>query len=336
MEIKKSVNLSEYSTFKIGGTARFFCDVSSEAELKESLNFSEKENLKYFILGNGSNLLISDSGFDGLVIKINIKGIKVESENSDEATVSAGAGEDWDDFVKFVIDKNLFGAENLSGIPGTVGASAVQNIGAYGVEARDIIAYVKGIDTKTGKNFLLENKDCCFGYRDSIFKKNKSLIITEVYFSLKKKFIPKIEYPDLKKSLKDEKMLTAKTISETIIKIRAEKLPDLQKYGTAGSYFKNPIITEQKYSEIAKKYPDLPKFPAEIGFVKIPLGFVLDKICGLKGFRQGNTGFYEKQALVLVNFGGAKSTDIISLENLAKKLVKEKLGIDIEAEVEKI
>jgi UDP-N-acetylmuramate dehydrogenase len=188
MEIKKSVNLSEYSTFKIGGTARFFCDVSSEAELKESLNFSEKENLKYFILGNGSNLLISDSGFDGLVIKINIKGIKVESENSDEATVSAGAGEDWDDFVKFVIDKNLFGAENLSGIPGTVGASAVQNIGAYGVEIQDVFHQLEAFDFETGEVVVMDKAACSFAYRDSVFKQHlrDRMVILNVTFALPK------------------------------------------------------------------------------------------------------------------------------------------------------
>ncbi|MFA6226885.1 MAG: UDP-N-acetylmuramate dehydrogenase [Candidatus Paceibacterota bacterium] len=336
MEIKKFVNLSKYSTFKIGGDARFFCEVSNEAELKEALAFAEKENLRFFILGNGSNLLISDLGFDGFIIKNNIKSLNIESENSDEVVISAGAGEDWADFVKYSINENLSGVENLSGIPSSVGASAVQNIGAYGVEAKDIIACVEGLDANNGESFLLKNRECNFNYRDSIFKKNKNLIITKVYFNLGRKFMPKIEYPDLKKVFEGEKKLTPKMIGEAIIKIRKEKLPDLEKYGTAGSYFKNPVITEEKYLEIAKKYPELPKFPSGEGFAKIPLGYVLDKICGLKGFRQGNAGFYEKQALILVNFDGAKSIDIIALENLAKKMVKAKLGIDIEAEVEKI
>ena len=336
MEIKKSVNLSKYTTFKIGGDARFFCEVSNQDELKESLDFVEKENVPFFVLGNGSNILISDSGFDGLVIKINIKGLKIESENFDEVIVSSGAGEDWQDFVKFLVSKDLSGSENLSGIPGTIGASVVQNIGAYGVEIRGIVASVEGIDITSGDSFLLKNENCVFGYRDSFFKRNKNLIITKVYFSLKKKFIARIEYPDLKKAFKDVKDLSPKIVSETIIKIRNEKLPDYKKYGTAGSYFKNPIISEEKYLDISKRYPGIPRFQSQDGFVKIPLGFVLDKICGLKGLRQGNVGFYEKQALVLVNFGVATRAEVISLENLAKKMVKEKLGIDIEAEVEKV
>lgn len=319
-----------------GGNARFFCEISNNDELKEALDFAEKENLLFFVIGNGSNLLISDSGFDGLIIKINTKGIKIESENSEEVIVSAGAGESWDDFVKFSLGKNLSGTENLSGIPSSVGAVPVQNIGAYGVEAKDIIVSVEGVDSVSLESFLIKNQDCNFGYRDSIFKKNKNLVITKVYFGLKKVFVPKIEYPDLKKTFQDAGNLSSLIVSEAIIKIRNNKLPDTHKVGTAGSYFKNPVIMLEKYLEIIKKYPELPKFTAQDGFVKIPLGFVLDKICELRGFRKGDVGLYEKQALVVVNFGKATSFEINSFADFIEKKVFEKIGIKIESEVERV
>lgn len=363
MEIKKNIRLSEYSTFKTGGNARFFCEASSESDLHEVIQFAEENNLKFFILGGGSNILFDDSGFSGIIIKNSITGKRKESEDSSGAIYSFGTGEILDEIVGFLVEEKAYGTENLSGIPGTIGGAVVQNAGAYGVEMKDILASVEGINSDNGERFLLKKEECGFGYRESIFKKNRSslssynltslgchkkpesftpilvrqnrnLIITKVYLKLNKIFSPNTKYPDLLKISSGK--ITAEKLRENILKIRAEKLPDWHKIGTAGSYFKNPIITEEKYSEISKKYPDIPKFPAQDGFVKISLGYVLDKICGLKGFRQGPAGFYDKQALVLVNWGGAKSTDIIVLENLARKLVKEKLDIDIETEVEKI
>ncbi len=336
MQIQKDVNLSKYCTFKTGGNAKFFCEVSSVEDLKYALEFSKKENLSFFVIGAGSNLLISDDGFTGLVIKINILGTNIESEDEGFAIISANAGESWDDFVAYSVSHNLYGLENLSGIPGLVGASAVQNIGAYGLEAEDGIFSVEGLNSLTNEKFIFSKEDCGFNYRDSVFKKNKNLIITKINFKLSKTFVPNIEYAGLKDAFSNGVMITAQKVRDEVLRIRAEKLPDLKKLGTAGSFFKNSVITEKKYKELQSEYPSLPEYILRDGMVKIPLGFVLDKICGLKGFRKDNAGFYENQALVLMNYGNAKSSEINYLADLAEDKVFEKIGIKIEREVENV
>jgi len=353
MNIKGNVKISELTTFRTGGNARFFCEVRNEEDIKKAFDFIEEKKLPFFIIGNGSNLLFSDKDFDGLLIKISIKGIKIDSENQDSKIVSAGAGENFDDLIEFSINNNLSGIENIWNIPGTVGASVVQNIGAYGIEVKDYLISVEGIDVKTLDRFSFKDSDyptrglpistlasahekfrSNFGYRESIFKKNKNLLITKVYFKLNKKFIPNLKYLGLKDRLSFEKEITVEKVKLAVENVRKEKLPDWKVLGTAGSFFKNPIVSEDKYQEIKKKYPDLPIFPLENGLIKISLGYVLDKICNLKGFRIGDAGFYEKQALVIVNYGSAKTEDIVSLINLAEEKVFEKIGIKIEREVE--
>lgn len=334
LKIEENILLNNYTTFKVGGPAKYFVFVKNEIELREALEFAKNKRLPFFVLGNGSNLLVFDLGFSGLIIKIEIKGRKIKSENSDSAIVSFGAGETFDDLINFAIKNGLSGIENLWNIPGTVGASAVQNIGAYGVEAKDFIESVEGIDSKTNKKFLLLKRDCDFKYRSSIFKRNKNLVITKVNFRLNKKFVPNLTYGSLKESLKDKIKVDVLKVKKTVEKIRKEKLPDWHKIGTAGSFFKNPTISEEKYKKLFKKYPELPKFVMGSGFVKIPLGYVIDKICGLKGFKKGNVGLYEKQALVIVNLGKATAKEIDSFAKFVEKKVFEKIGIRIEREVE--
>ena len=334
MNIIENVKIRELITFRTGGNARFFCEVLDEEDIKKVFNFIEEKKFKFFIIGNGSNLLFSSKDFDGLLIKISIKGIKIDSDNNDSLIISAGAGENFDDLINFAISNNLSGIENLWNIPGTVGAAAVQNIGAYGIEVNDYIISVEGIDINTFEKFLFKNEDCNFGYRESIFKKNKNLLITKVYFKLNKKFLPNLKYSGLKEKFLNEKEITLEKVRLAVEKIRKEKLPDWKVLGTAGSFFKNPIVSIDKYEEIKKNYPDLPTFPVENDFVKISLGFVFDKICNLKGFRIGDVGFYEKQALVIINYKNAKSEEVISLVKLAEEKVFEKIGIKIEREVE--
>ena len=250
--IKNNIKLSDFNTFRTGGDARFFCKVRNENELIEAIKFAKKNKIKFFVIGNGSNLLLSDNKFGGLVIKISIKGKKIESKSKKYSIISVNAGESIDNLIKFLVKNNLSGIENLWNIPGTVGAGAVQNIGAYGVELKDYIDSVEVIDAKNFKSFVLKNKDCKFGYRDSVFKKNKKLIIITVYLKVNNSFKPNIQYSALKEYFSRAKILNAKDIIKAVQKIRKNKLPNWKILGTAGSFFKNPIITEVKYQKLLK------------------------------------------------------------------------------------
>ena len=281
--------------------------------------------------------MINDEGYKGLVIKIDIKGV---------TGLKVGAGENWDDFVSQCVKNGLYGIENLSGIPGTVGASLVQNIGAYGVEVKDVIESVEVFDTETLTTKILSNKDCNFGYRDSIFKKpkGKKYIITYVTFKLKKEGKLNIEYKDVKNYFIEKGIIpTLQEVRKTILEIRKGKFPDLSKYGTAGSFFKNPIIKKEQYEKLLKEYPSIPHYEiytASGGIdelnMKIPLAWILDNVCNIKGIRKGNVGVYEKQPLVLVNWGGATAQEVKKYAEEITILVKQKTGIDIEPEVQYI
>ncbi len=301
IKVLENVSLKEYTTFQTGGTARFFCVVNTTEELKEALSTHKK----FFILGGGSNILIGD--YDGLVIKMNID----------------NAGRNWDDFVAENITQGKYGLENLSYIPGTVGAAPVQNIGAYGVEVKDRIEKVFTINSKTLEEKIFSKEECQFSYRNSIFKKEKDWIITKVEFNFTDRI--NTSYKGL------ENLKTPQEIREAVIKIRKEKLPDWHMLGTAGSFFKNPIVPIGSVN-----YPDLPKYPYSDTHEKISLAWIIDKICGLKGYRKGNVGLYQNQALVIVNYGGATKQEIDDFANEIAKKVKEMTGLDIEREVETI
>ncbi len=299
--MKENFSLKNLNTFGIEATARFFCEVHTVDELKEALKTKEK----IFILGGGSNILLNH--FDGLVIKMNID----------------NAGRNWDDFVMENMEKGNYGLENLSYIPGTVGAAPVQNIGAYGVEASDRIERVHAIHAKTLEERTFLNEECKFAYRTSIFKKEKDWIITHVDFNFTDKI--NTSYKGL------ENLKTPQEIREAVIKIRKEKLPDWHTLGTAGSFFKNPIVPIGTVN-----YPDLPKYPFSDTHEKISLAWIIDKVCGLKGYRKGNVGLYQNQALVIVNHGGATFGEIDDFANEIARMVKEKTGLDIEREVETV
>ena len=335
MKIQENVSLAPFTTFRIGGAARFFVHASSVADVEEALAFAEEKNLSIFILGGGSNILISDAGFDGLVIKNEIRGITEELQG-DSTRIIAGAGESWDDLVKFAVEKKgLYGLENLSFIPGTVGAAPVQNIGAYGSEVKDTIEWVEVYNSKTKKIEKISNIECHFAYRDSVFKhEKKHNVILRVAFLLQKNSKLSIDYKDVKKYFEDRKSQPSLCgVRDAIVEIRKNKLPDTSKIGTAGSFFKNVTIPKNNYEDLLKKYPLMPAFTQD-QMVKVPTAWILDNVCGFKGVRRGEVGVYQNQALVLVNFGKGTAQEIKNLSNEMIASVKEKTGIVISPEVE--
>lgn len=337
MTIQENIPLNKYSTFRIGGQARFFCVVKNEDELIEAIGFSKKKKVPFFILGGGSNILISDKGFAGIVIKMEMKGIEVKEIDPKKVLVKVYAGENWDDFVGKMVDSGYYGVENLSLIPGTVGASPVQNIGAYGSEVKDTIESVYVLDTKKDEYVTLKNIECKFGYRYSIFKDDpRRYVVISVNFILQKEGKLNLEYKDVKEyfSFKNIKEPKLKQVREAVVEIRTRKLPSIKEYGTAGSFFKNVVTSPAKAKELLTKYPDMILHEVNDKKVKIPLAWILDHVCGFKGVRIGDAGIYKNQALVLVNYGKATAADITNLAQKMVDAVYEKTGIEIFPEVE--
>jgi len=363
--MNQGVLLAPRTTLKTGGAAEYFCRAESEKEIANAVTFARTKNLPVFVLGGGSNVLVSDEGFAGVVIQIETKGILYDppageagEKGGADVFVRAAAGVSWDSFVANTVSHGLSGVENLSGIPGSVGAAPIQNIGAYGAESKDTIESVRALDMRTLTEKIFSNTECRFGYRDSFFKslEGKNFIVLEVTFKLSKEPKPNISYKDLKEYFKTEKKeddfrarslseahkrenyalfsksLSATNIRSAVIEIRSKKFPDLSKVGTAGSFFKNPVISQEHFDKLKKKYPELPFFAAKNG-VKVPLAYILDKICGLKGFKKGNVELFQNQPLVLVNTGSATAKEIRDFSAEIKKAVKEKTDIDIEEEV---
>jgi UDP-N-acetylmuramate dehydrogenase len=343
MQIKEGVSLAELTTFKVGGPARYFCSVENLVELREALGFAYANRLPWFVLGRGSNVLASDLGFAGLIIQIKLRGVEYDSisDETDEVLVIVAAGEEWDPFVFNTLKRGFGGLENLSGIPGTVGATPIQNVGAYGVEVKDFIEWVEALDVRTGDLVRLPNELCQFEYRGSFFKTaaGKNFIVTSAAFRLKRNTAPNLSYKDIANFFDGKTKPTLLEVRQAVLSIRAKKFPDIRKIGTAGSFFKNPIVSQEKFNELKKKFPDLPGFelPATSRrppAVKIPLAWILDKVCNLKGFKSGPVGLYEAQPLVLVNLGGGTQREVQALAEKVAAEVKKSTGIDIEWEVQ--
>lgn len=332
MEIRENVTLAPYTTFHIGGIADYFVCVSSEEGLREALSWARSRKLPVTVLGGGSNVVISDSGIRGLVIINKIEG-STERVEGNNVLVTVGAGVEFDTFIEQTVARNWWGLENLSAIPGSVGATPVQNVGAYGVEVRDLITEVTVIEKESGEKKVLTNTDCAFDYRDSFFKhEGKNLIVTTVTFRLSLVPTAKLEYLDLKKRFEGIVLPEQSAIRSAVIAIRKNKFPDWSVLGTAGSFFKNPIIKREEYESLKEKYPELPGYETESG-VKIPLGYVLDRILTLRNYREGEVGTYEGQALVVVNYGNATANEINSFAEKIEKKVFDVVGIKIEREV---
>ncbi len=339
MKIERDVSLASKTTFKIGGIAKQYVEVATLEELRAAFAYAHMGSLPVFMLGGGSNILISDAGFSGLVIKNNIKGISWK-EFPKTVDCVASAGENWDDVVSQAVQKGLQGIENLSLVPGSVGGAIVQNIGAYGSEIKDVVQWVDVLDTRTGQIERVGLKDCQFEYRNSFFKSPaaKHFIVVSATLRLEREGKPKLVYKDLidyfaKRNISTP---TVAQVRDAVVDIRTSKLPDFSKVGTAGSFFKNQIITKGEYEVLKKKYPEIPFFEVDEEHVKVPLAWIIDKVCNLKGYKQGNVGIYEKQAVVLVNYGNATQKDIDLLAGYVARSVFEKTGLTIEREVESV
>ena len=322
-------SLLNHNTFGMDVKAKRYVEYDSEEELKTLIPTLEGEVLH---MGGGSNLLFKGD-FAGTVLHSAIRGIEIVEEKGDEVLVRVGAGEVWDDFVAWAVAQGLGGVENLSLIPGEVGASAVQNIGAYGVEAKDVIALVEAVELQNGQKRVFGTLECDYAYRQSIFKKQLKgkYAITYVTYRLQKTPQLKLEYGNIKAVLGEKKDLTIADVRQAIIDIRNAKLPDPKVQGNAGSFFMNPVVSREKFLSIQKDYPNMPFYEVE-GGVKIPAGWMIDQ-CGWKGKSLGRAGVHDEQALVLVNLGGATSNEIITLCETVCKDVYEKFGIEIHPEV---
>ena len=330
--IRKNISLKKYNSFNIDVNAKEFVEVNSKDELIEIANRTKDKNVLY--LGGGSNILFTRD-FDGIVIHLNIKGVQFEKTNSDETVVQANAGENWNNFVEFCIKNNLGGIENLSMIPGNVGSAPVQNIGAYGVELKDVFLTCEVFNKNdlSIKTYNLE--DCKFEYRNSIFKENKNLIILSVRLKLKNKN-HKINssYGGINDELKKLKISkpTIKDISNVVCSIRKRKLPDPKKIGNAGSFFKNPVVKKDKLEWIKKYFNDVPSYKLDDKNYKIPAAWLIES-AGLKGKELDRFGIHKTQPLVLVNYGGAKGEDIYKLSVSIKEIIFKIFKIELETEV---
>ncbi len=334
MKIEYHKSLKEYNTFGIDVTAAKFVQITSESELKDILLKEVQEPL--FVLSGGSNMLLTKN-IDALVLYIAIKGISIQEESDSFVLLSVNAGENWHDFVQYCIKNNYGGLENLSLIPGYVGSAPIQNIGAYGVELKDTLVSCEAINITTGKKQLFSNKDCQFGYRNSIFKNEGKgkYIITRVIFRLTKKdHILNTSYGAIKKALADKGITkpTIKDVSEAVIQIRKSKLPDPLEIGNSGSFFKNPVISKDHFFKLQRSYPTIPFYKVDESAMKVPAAWLIEQ-CGFKGKRWGDAGVHKKQALVLVNYNNATGKEILDLAKRIQKAIKEKFDIFLETEV---
>ena len=315
-----------------------------EERAERVITFDQKEDLEqifaeghtldnWYVLGGGNNILFTRR-FGGTLIKPVGKNITIKANLDDSVIVEAEAGVEWDDMVEWSVERELWGMENLSLIPGTVGAAPVQNIGAYGAEAKDVIERVHYYDAKERRHHTMGNAECRFAYRESIFKHELrgKAIITSVEFRLSKSQQPSLGYGDLAKEVEARGRVTLKNIREAVCSIRRSKLPDTAVLGNAGSFFKNPIVNKDVSERLKQEYENMPVYPVSEQNCKLAAGWLIDQ-AGLKGYRQGNVGVHERQALVLVNFGGATGKEVISLSELVRERVKEKFGITIDPEV---
>jgi UDP-N-acetylmuramate dehydrogenase len=333
IRITKNQSLASRNTFRLQAVASLFVEADDQQELISWLHSNPDQLEKVLMLGSGSNILLT-SDFNGCVIHPVNSEIAVAYEDHYSVGIKAGAGLNWDSFVEWCVGKGYAGLENLSWIPGTVGAAPVQNIGAYGTEAGTLVDSVEILDIKSLRTFNLEASECRFAYRDSIFKKPEgaSWLIWSVTFRLDKEPIVDISYDALKKYFKGKPNPTLKEVRQAVIEIRTSKLPDPEVIPNAGSFFKNPVVSPCQASLMKQDFPDLPLYAHDVASVKIAAGYLIDQ-CGWKGYREGDAGVYPEQALVLVNYGHASASDLIALSDKIRASVKEKFHIKLEPEV---
>jgi len=333
LKLSENISLKPFNTFGIDVKARYFVDIRNTEEVSEFLSALEENHRPVLFLGGGSNILFTKD-FPGTVIRICTQGIKIIKEDAASVFIRAEAGENWDDFVKYTVDKGWGGLENLSQIPGNVGTAPVQNIGAYGVELKDVLFDLEAINLVTLERKKFTPEECNFAYRESFFKhSNEKYLILNVTFRLMKNPALRLDYVQIR----DEFMAhhiqnpSIRDVREAIIRIRNRKLPDPAKLGNAGSFFKNPVITEEQLEQIEFEHPEVVYFPFNDQF-KLTAAWLIEQ-CGWKNRRQGDAGVYSGQSLVLVNFGSATGKDILDLANQIKSSVYGKFGVTLETEV---
>lgn len=333
MDFKQNFDLGPFNTFGIRASAQYYATFESISSLQNLLNHIPRKPIT--LLGGGSNMLLTGD-IEGTVLHNQIMGREVVSEDENHVVLRIGAGENWHEFVLYAVDKNWGGIENLSLIPGCVGASPMQNIGAYGVEIKDVLEEVEALHIQTLELHKFSNEACKFGYRESIFKRELKgqFIITHVSFRLSKQAKINADYGAIQDVLDHHgvKQPTIQDISRAVIEIRSSKLPDPKELGNAGSFFKNPIVPKSLFLEIKSNYPLVPSYGVDENTLKIPAGWLIET-AGWKGKKLGNCGVHEKQALVLVNFGGASGQEILKLSEDIIRDVKQKFGIELEREV---
>jgi UDP-N-acetylmuramate dehydrogenase len=335
MKLTSGFSLKTYNSFGIDVTAKYFAVVKYLEELYSLIDTSVFHSENKFILGGGSNILFTKN-FDGLIIKSDFKGINIMGQDNDHVYIKAGGGENWHHFVMFCVQNSWGGIENLSLIPGTVGASPIQNIGAYGSELKDTFHELEAFDLDNNKILKFSNETSKFGYRDSIFKREYKgkLIILSVTFKLRKKPILNTLYGDINKELEALKVYqpTIKEISQAVCNIRRRKLPDPTEIGNAGSFFKNPLIDDLHFEKLKENYPNIVGYKAGENKIKAAAAWLIEQ-CGWKGKRIGDAGVHKNQALVLVNYGNAKGSEILELSKKIQESVMEKFAIKLEPEI---
>jgi len=335
MQVQQNYFLKKYNTFGLDIYSKYFGEFNSMEELEELLEINKNISSK-MILGGGSNILFTRN-YDGIILKNNIAGIEIINEDQDFVYVKVGAGVNWHRFVMYCVNNNYCGVENLSLIPGNVGASPMQNIGAYGVEIKDVFYQLEAFHLHEKSIQKFSSNDCGFGYRESVFKKKfkDQFAILNVTYCLKKNPVYNISYGAIEEELKkmNVEKLSLKSVSDAVIHIRTSKLPDPKIIGNAGSFFKNPVITKYEFQEIQQQQQlKIPFYKMDVDHFKIPAGWLIEQ-CGWKGYRHGDAGCYNKQALVLVNYGNASGKEIFELSVQIQSSVKEKFGIALETEV---
>lgn len=333
MRFNKNFSLLNYNTFGLDVQSKFFYEFDSEEDLKKILCESAVRTNKLLVVGQGSNLLFL-SNFDGVVLHSAMNDIRVLEQNGDDVLVEADAGVLWDDLVDYSVQNNWWGIENLSLIPGETGAAAIQNIGAYGAEIKDVVQKVKTIEIESCNEKVFDVSECGYGYRQSVFKNDLKgrFIVTSVVIKLSAKPLLNLNYQHLEQEVLKKGVLNLQNIRNTIIEIRESKLPDPKVLGNAGSFFMNPVVSRVKYESLEQNYPQMPHYKVSAIEEKIPAGWLIEQ-CGWKGKSIGNVGVHEKQALVLVNLGGAKGKDVQELAEKIQESVAVKFGITLIPEV---
>lgn len=334
MKVQENVSLRQYNTFNLDATARYFVAFHSREALETILGDPQFKYMPKLILGGGSNILLTKD-FDGLVLRNEIKGVHTVSEDDEHVYVKAGAGENWHQFVMHCIEKGYGGLENLSLIPGNVGASPMQNIGAYGVEIKDVFEELEALHLEEHTLVSFNREACAFGYRESVFKRQykDQFAILQVIYKLNKKPVFNTSYGAIEQELERlGKTPSVRSISEAVINIRTSKLPNPAEIGNAGSFFKNPEVTKEKYEELKLAFPNIVAYPLPGGHYKLAAGWLIEQ-SGWKGYRNGDAGVHARQALVLVNYGNARGEEIVELSWQIVDSVKEKFGVALEREV---